>query len=163
LRLPQARRRVALARQQRDRLGDERAERELLEQRVTERAPGGNRVERPGAVDDRVRELDAAEVDGRHACAGTTSRRAASKTEPSSVATTAPASSAAPAAWSASRKPSRATSGTAWARRTDAHAASGGMPTPPPTRIARGPAGGISKPLPSGPVIHSPSPGRSSP
>ena len=61
--LPQPRRRVALARRERDGLGDEGGEREALEQRVAERAARGDRVERAGAVDDRVRELDAAEVD----------------------------------------------------------------------------------------------------
>ena len=47
--LPQPGRRVALARGERDRLGDERGEREALEQRLAERAPGGDRVERSGA------------------------------------------------------------------------------------------------------------------
>ena len=40
--------------------------------------------------------------------------------------------------------------------------ASGAMPTPPPTRIARRPSGGGAKPCPSGPSSHTPSPARSS-
>ena len=56
--LVQPRRRVALARRERDRLGHERGEREALEQRVAERTPGGDRVERAGRVDDRVREVE---------------------------------------------------------------------------------------------------------
>ena len=47
------------ARRERDRLGDERGEREAREQRVAEHAPGGDRVERARGVDDRVRELEA--------------------------------------------------------------------------------------------------------
>ena len=43
--LPQARRRVALARLERDRLRDEGVEGEALEQRVAEGPPGGDRVE----------------------------------------------------------------------------------------------------------------------
>ena len=77
--LPQPRRRVALARLERDGLGDEGGEREALEQRVAERAPGGDRVEGARRVDDRVRERDAAEVDHAHAA----SSRAASSTGPS--------------------------------------------------------------------------------
>ena len=72
--LPQPRRRVALARRERDGLGDEGGEREVLEQRVAERAPGGDRVERARAVDDRVRERDPAEVDA-HATAPRRGRR----------------------------------------------------------------------------------------
>ncbi len=64
----------------------------------------------------------------------------------------------APAACSASRKPSRTAGSSPCARRTRAHAASGGIPTPPPARIARRPSPGSSKPSPSGPVIHSSSP-----
>ena len=45
------------ARLERDGLGDEGGEREAREQRVAERAPRGDRVERAGRVDDRVREL----------------------------------------------------------------------------------------------------------
>ena len=67
-----------------DRLGDVGGEREALEQRVAERAPRGDRVERPGGVDDRVRERDAEEVDQ---CPlpgiSAVSRSAASSTGPS--------------------------------------------------------------------------------
>ena len=62
-RLPEPRRRVSGARLRRDRLRDEGREREALEQRVAEGAPGGDRVEGARAVDDRVRESDPAELD----------------------------------------------------------------------------------------------------
>ena len=75
--LPQPGRRVALPRGERDRLGDERGERETLVQRLAERAPGGDRVERAGGVDDRV-----GQVEPEHAHA-TTSSAAASSTGPS--------------------------------------------------------------------------------
>ena len=79
--LPQPRRRVALARLERDGLGDEGGEREARQQGVAERAPRGDRVEGARGVDDRVRELDAAEVGQ---CADQASRgRAASSTGPS--------------------------------------------------------------------------------
>ena len=61
--LPQPRRRVALARLERDGLGDEGGEREVLVEGVAERLAGGDRVEGPGAVDDPVGERDAAELD----------------------------------------------------------------------------------------------------
>ena len=61
--LPQPRRRVALARLERDGLGDEGGERELLVEGVAEGAACRDGVERPGAVDDPVRERDAAELD----------------------------------------------------------------------------------------------------
>jgi hypothetical protein len=79
-RLVQPRRRVALAGVQRDRLGHECAERELLEQGVAERSPGGDRVERARPVDDRVGERQAEELGQ---CAGTSARRSASSTGPS--------------------------------------------------------------------------------
>ena len=53
-RLPQPRRRVALARLERDRLRDEGVEREALEQGVAEGAPGGDRVEGARPVQDRA-------------------------------------------------------------------------------------------------------------
>ena len=74
--LVQARRRVALARRERDGLGHERGEREALEQRVTERTPGGDRVERAGRVDDGVGEVE------EHQCP-TLSSVSASSTGPS--------------------------------------------------------------------------------
>ena len=52
------------ARLERDGLGDEGGEREAREQRVAERAARGDRVEGAGGVDDRVGELEAAEVPG---------------------------------------------------------------------------------------------------
>ena len=67
-RLAQPRRRVALARLERDRLGDEGREREVGQQRVAEDPARRDRVEGARAVDDRVGELDAAE---RGQCAGT--------------------------------------------------------------------------------------------
>src|SRR5262249_20049948 len=62
-RLPEPRRRIAGPRLRGDRLRDERREGELVEQPVAERAPARDRVEGPGAVDHRVAQLDAAEVD----------------------------------------------------------------------------------------------------
>jgi hypothetical protein len=61
--LEQARRRVALARLDGDRLRDERVEGEALEQCVAEGAPGRDRVEGARAVENRAFEEDAAEVD----------------------------------------------------------------------------------------------------
>ena len=54
--LPQPRRRVAGPRRGRDRLRDEGAEGKPLEQLLAEHPPGGDRVEGPRPVDDRVRE-----------------------------------------------------------------------------------------------------------
>ena len=73
--LVQARRRVALARRERDGLGHERGEREALQQRVAERASRGDRVERAGRVDDRLGEVEEHQA--------TSSRSAASSTGPS--------------------------------------------------------------------------------
>src|SRR5439155_15208520 len=67
-RLPQARRRVALARSERDRLRDEGVEGKLVEKRIAEGAAGGDRVVRAGAVKDRAAKGDAAQVDGLAQC-----------------------------------------------------------------------------------------------
>ena len=73
--LPQPRRRVALARLERDGLGDEGGERELLVEGVAERLAGGDGVEGPGAVDDPVGERDAAELDQTSITGPSTQRR----------------------------------------------------------------------------------------
>ena len=62
-RLVQTRRRVAGPRLWGDRLRDEHAERKALVEGVAECPPGGDRVEGAGAVDDRVGEADAAELE----------------------------------------------------------------------------------------------------
>ena len=64
-RLPDPLRLVAGPRLRRDRLRDEGGEGEVLQQRVAVDAARGDRVEGPGGVDHRVRELDPAEL--RHA------------------------------------------------------------------------------------------------
>ena len=61
--LPQPRRRIALPGLDRDGLRDEGGEREALDECCPEYLVGGDCVERPGSVDDRVLELDAAERD----------------------------------------------------------------------------------------------------
>ena len=53
-----------------------------LEQRVAEDAPGGDRVKGPRAVDDRVRELDPAEVDGHRSPCPDPATRAVSISSP---------------------------------------------------------------------------------
>ena len=68
--LPEPRRRVAGSRLGGDRLRDEGGEREALEQRVAEGASGGDRIEGAGAVDDRVRERDPAELERRSTIIG---------------------------------------------------------------------------------------------
>ena len=73
--LPQPRRRVALARLERDGLGDEGGEREAREQRVAERAPRGDRVERAGGVDDRVRRARGPQNDSVTSCHRAPARR----------------------------------------------------------------------------------------
>jgi hypothetical protein len=81
--LVEARGRVAGPRLEGDRLGDEGAEGEPRGQRIAEGAPRRDGVERPGAVDDRVRQAQAAEVDGGGQCSGTCASRSPASTGPS--------------------------------------------------------------------------------
>ena len=67
-RLPQPRRRIALARSQGDRLRHESVERELLEQLIAERTPRGDRVERARPVQDGAAQRDPAELDAAVRC-----------------------------------------------------------------------------------------------
>ncbi len=74
-RLPDPLRLVSGPRLRRDRLRDERRERKVLEQLVPEDAPRSDRIEGPGGVDHRMRQLDAAEVRAPRTTGPSTQRR----------------------------------------------------------------------------------------
>ena len=89
-RLPEPGRRVALARRDRDRLGDERRERETLAERRAEGAKRRDRIERARAVEDRMLELERSDPwgeallrDGRQRSSQESSRSDAATTGPS--------------------------------------------------------------------------------